>query len=202
MYARYVIATAAFAVVGHCGPAPVASRNAVSIAKRQMNADSTCQVFGIDFQSGGSYFINVASNADFMTVTDFEGCNNDTASIMLINNDIGDQYYCTSIPTVPDDTPEMSTCPVEKSQLVSGNYSIISLGNNGNGNPFAVERDFVLTVGQQQTTTVTVSVPYTLTMQSTSTVTCKSLLLPFREIWPDGKQPPPLSQVQRASRTT
>jgi hypothetical protein len=41
----------------------------------------------------------------------------------------------------------MTTCPIEKDQMVSGEWSILVIGNNADGNPFAYERDFNLTVG-------------------------------------------------------
>jgi hypothetical protein len=41
----------------------------------------------------------------------------------------------------------MTTCPIEKDQMASGEWSILVIGNNADGNPFAYERDFNLTVG-------------------------------------------------------
>jgi hypothetical protein len=41
----------------------------------------------------------------------------------------------------------MTTCPIEKDQMTSGAWSILVIGNNADGNPFAYERDFNLTVG-------------------------------------------------------
>ncbi|KAK5118218.1 hypothetical protein LTR85_008198 [Meristemomyces frigidus] len=170
---------AAAAAIAGAGPSdaelPMLHDN-VALSKRQMNANSTCQVFGIDFQNGGSYFLNINSTTDFMAVSQFQSCNNDTASILLVNDDTGDQYDCNSVPTVPDGVSQAPTCPIEKSQLVSGNYSLLTIGNNGNGNPFAYQRDFNLTVGQQQTAMVTVTKPYTLSIQSTSTATSTSVI--------------------------
>lgn len=171
MYARFFAATAAFSTLVSGNPAITAQHDAAFVLKRQMNSNSTCQVFGIDFQNGGSYFINSASNANFTIVSQFEGCNNDTATIMLVNDQTSDEYECTSVPTVPNDVSQTSTCPIEKSQLVSGNYSILTLGNNGNGNPFAYERDFVLTVGLQQTVTVTATADCTYTSYPATTTT-------------------------------
>jgi len=161
--------------------------------RRQNNADSVCSVYGIDIQGGGSYFVNTASNDDFTVVSQFEGCtsrfrnatlpngslsltmcsgNNDTAHILLVNDQTTDEYECTSLIPVPDDVSLMSTCPIKKSQMSSGSWSILTLGNNGDGEPFSYKRDFTLDVGPQQTTTVTVSAPYTLTLQETSTIQC------------------------------
>jgi len=47
--------------------------------------------------------------------------------------------------------------------MSSGNWTILVIGNNGNGNPFAYERDFTLTLGPQVTETVTNTVTYTQT---------------------------------------
>ncbi|KAK0840127.1 hypothetical protein LTS02_015622 [Friedmanniomyces endolithicus] len=149
----------------------------VDLRARQDGGDSACSVFGIDFQGGGSYFINSNSNDNFTLVAEFEGCQNDTADIILVNEQTSDEYECSRLPTVPDDTRQMSTCPVLKGQMSSGNWSILTLGNNGNGDPFSYQRDFTLQVGPQQTVTTTVHAPYTLTLQSTSTLECTSPFL-------------------------
>jgi hypothetical protein len=70
-----------------------------SLAARQDNTNSTCLVYGIDFVEGGSYFINSNSNVDFTTVQQFSGCNNDDASILLVQQSTEDEYECTSVPT-------------------------------------------------------------------------------------------------------
>lgn len=165
-------AVVAFASIATAGP--VTSPNLVNLFERQENADSTCLSYGIDFVEGGSYFINTLSNASFTTVSQFSGCNNDTASILLVNDSTEEEYECTSVPTVPNDVSQMSTCPILKSQMTSGEWSILVIGNNGNGNPFAYERDFTLTCGPQQTTTVTPTVTYTATDQPIGTTTCKT----------------------------
>lgn len=48
----------------------------------------------------------------------------------------------------------MDSSPIPKSSLISGEYSIIIISNNGDGDPIAYERDISLTVGPQQTSTV------------------------------------------------
>jgi hypothetical protein len=48
---------------------------------------------------------------------------------------------------VPTNTSQLSTCPLEKDQMSTGEWTILVIGNNGDGNPFAYERDFSLTVG-------------------------------------------------------
>ncbi|RMZ28856.1 hypothetical protein D0859_07056 [Hortaea werneckii] len=174
MYA--ILGLAATAVLGRAFASPVSGPGLSEIVRRQNNADSTCQVFGKDFQAGGSYFLNSNSSQNFMASYQLRGCNDATADVMLVNMNNGDQYFCSSVPTVPDNTTQVSTCPVQHSQLTTANYSIITLGNNGKGNPFAVQRDFVLNVGKQETSTVTISMPSTVTSTPMNTVTTPSSL--------------------------
>lgn len=135
-----------------------------------------CNTYGLDFQDGGNYFINTNSNASFTFVSSFMGCQNDTASVMLINQSTGDQYDCGSVPTVPDNAPELATCPVLKDQIASGDYLIIAVGNNGNGTPFAYQREFNISAGPQQT--ITNYYTPTVTSRPIVITTCK--LLPNR----------------------
>ena len=143
----------------------------------------TCISFGIDFVDGGSYFQNSLSTDDFTFVSEYEGCNSDNASNILVAP-TGDEWLCSSTPLQPADTPELSTCPIEKAQLFSGAWSILTISNNGDGDPIAYERDFSLVVGPQQTVTitptVTVSATYTPVVNSTSTsvVVTTSVLTP------------------------
>lgn len=146
---------------------------AAHLFKRQDNTDSTCYAYGVDFVDGGSYFINTASNASFTCVSEFEGCNNYTADISLVYGGDGTQYDCGSVATVPDDADMMATCGISKSDMVTGNWSILAIGNNGDGNPFAWERDFYLSCGPQQTTTVTPTATYTITTTPSTTMTCE-----------------------------
>jgi hypothetical protein len=53
--------------------------------------------------------------------------------------------------------------PLNKTQLATGEWSIIILSNNGNGDPIAYQRDFSLTVGPQSTATVTPTITANLT---------------------------------------
>lgn len=46
---------------------------------------------------------------------------------------------------------------IQKDNLVSGEYSILVLSNNGAEDPIAYQRDFSLLVGPQQTTTVSLT---------------------------------------------
>lgn len=152
---------------------PAQDNVATEILKRQMNASSVCTTFGVDFQSGGNYFINSNSNESFTLVSKFEGCNDDLASLMLVNKDTTDQYDCGQVPTVPNDTPQLATCQILKNQLVSGTYLIIAIGNNGNGEPFSYQREFTIQVGPQQTITQYPTVTSTTT--PIVTTTCTSL---------------------------
>ncbi|KAI7028014.1 hypothetical protein KC355_g126 [Hortaea werneckii] len=169
MYAFWALAATTALQRTFASPAP--GQELSDIVSRQKNTDSTCQAFGLDFQDGGSYFLNSNSSHDFMASYQFRGCNDATADVMLVNMNNGDQYFCSSVPTVPDNTTQVSTCPVQHGQLTTANYSIITLGNNGNGSPFAVQRDFVLNVGRQETSTVTISTPSTVTSNPINTVT-------------------------------
>ncbi|RMY72614.1 hypothetical protein D0863_04395 [Hortaea werneckii] len=183
MYA--LLALAATAGLGRTLASPASGPELSEIVRRQNNADSTCQVFGLDFQDGGSYFLNSNSSQNFMASYLFKGCNDAIADVMLVNMNNGDQYFCSSVPTVPDNSTQVSTCPVQHSQLTTANYSIITLGNNGKGNPFAVQRDFVLNVGRQETSTVTISMPATVTSNPINTVTKISVVTTTSTVVPN-----------------
>jgi hypothetical protein len=144
-----------------------------SLIERQIEG---CNTYGLDFQDGGNYFINTNSNDSFTFVSSFVGCQNDTASVMLINQNTGDQYDCGSVPTVPDNAPELATCPVHKDEIASGDFLIIAVGNNGNGTPFAYQREFNISAGPQQTITNY----YTPTVTSTPIVITTCKLFPNR----------------------
>ncbi|KAI6849768.1 hypothetical protein KC332_g724 [Hortaea werneckii] len=202
MYA--ILGLAATAVLGRAFASPVSGPGLSEIVRRQNNADSTCQVFGKDFQAGGSYFLNSNSSQNFMASYQLRGCNDATADVMLVNMNNGDQYFCSSVPTVPDNTTQVSTCPVQHSQLTTANYSIITLGNNGKGNPFAVQRDFVLNVGKQETSTVTISMPSTVTSTPMNTVTKVSVVTTTSTIVPEpapSSAPSSLGTTQSPTQT-
>lgn len=69
---------------------------------------NTCQSFGVDFISDGSYFQNSLSTDNFTAVQDFEGCTNDTSHNVLVDPR-GKQYECSMTPMSPDDTSEQLT---------------------------------------------------------------------------------------------
>jgi hypothetical protein len=49
------------------------SAGIVNPVLKQRDPNSICESFGIDFQDGGSYFINQASTDQFQAVSQFEG---------------------------------------------------------------------------------------------------------------------------------
>ncbi|KAI7253686.1 hypothetical protein KC343_g3657 [Hortaea werneckii] len=210
MYA--LLALAATAGLGRTLASPASGPELSEIVRRQNNADSTCQVFGLDFQDGGSYFLNSNSSQNFMASYQFRGCNDAIADVMLVNMNNGDQYFCSSVSTVPDNSTQVSTCPVQHSQLTTANYSIITLGNNGKGNPFAVQRDFVLNVRRQETSTVTISMPATVTSNPINTVTKISVVTTTSTVVPNqtpssspssfGTAQPPTQTITQTDRIT
>ncbi|KAI7156093.1 hypothetical protein KC349_g6501 [Hortaea werneckii] len=210
MYAFWALA--ATTALQRTFASPASGQELSDIVRRQNSADSTCQVFGLDFQDGRSYFLDSKSSQNFMVSYQFRGCNNATADVMLVNMNNGDQYFCSSVPTVPENTTQVSTCPVQHSQLTTANYSIITLGNNGNGSPFAVQRDFVLDVGRQETSTVTISTPSTVTSNPINTVTRISVVTTTSTVGPApapssasasfGTAPPPTQTITQTDRIT
>ncbi|PSN60895.1 hypothetical protein BS50DRAFT_639589 [Corynespora cassiicola Philippines] len=145
---------------------------------------ANCQSYGMDFQNNGSYFQNSLSNDNFTFVTQFDNCSDDVAYNILVDPN-GDQTLCSDTRLEPDDTNQLSTCPIQKSQLSSGDWSIVIISNNGDEtNPVAFERDFRLSVGPQSTITYTPTATATLvstpvvTATSTSTDTSTTVLEP------------------------
>ncbi|RMY74015.1 hypothetical protein D0863_03509 [Hortaea werneckii] len=193
MYAFWVLAATTALQRTFASPAP--GQELSDILRRQNNADSTCQVFGLDFQDGGSYFLNSNSSQNFMASYQFRGCNDATADVMLVNMNNGDQYFCSSVPTVPDNATQVSTCPVQHGQLMTANYSIITLGNNGNGNPFAVQRDFVLNNQRLADRSVEISVV-------TTTSTVGPAQAPSSASASVGTAPPPTQTITQTDRIT
>ena len=148
-----------------------------NIMRRQMNASSVCSTSAVNYQDGGDYFINTNFNQAFLIVSTFQGCNNDTADILLVNESTRDQYDCGQVLTVPDGVPQTAICPILKSQFTSGTYLIITVGNNGNGQPFAYQIQITIRVGTQQTLTRYSTATTTTTTKTTTpiiTVNCKS----------------------------
>ncbi|KAF2248022.1 hypothetical protein BU26DRAFT_565441 [Trematosphaeria pertusa] len=151
------------------------------VALGARTAMAVCQSYGIDFQHGGKYFQNSLSSDDFTFVSQFEGCRNDTAENILVDPK-GNQSLCSQTPLTPDNEDTSSTCPIKKSQLFDGPWSIVIISKNGDGEPIAYERDFSITVGPQSTSTYTPTATATVvttpvvTMTSTTTSTTTSVL--------------------------
>lgn len=103
--------------------------------------DSICYSYGVDFVDEGSYFINSLSSDPFTSVSTFKGCNTGLADILLVAPD-NEEYLCDDIPTTPDDTAQLSKCPILKNQMSSGHWLLLILGNNGDypAQPFAWQR--------------------------------------------------------------
>ncbi len=97
----------------------------VSAFLAQIARSQTCVSFGVDFQSGDSYFQNSLSTDPFTFVSRFEGmcycafshacthvlgvgCLKDVANNILVDPN-GDELQCSNTDLQPDDTPEIST---------------------------------------------------------------------------------------------
>ncbi|KAF2255605.1 hypothetical protein BU26DRAFT_443779 [Trematosphaeria pertusa] len=145
--------------------------------------NSICYSYGVDFVDEGHYFINTLSNEQFTCVSTFKGCNNDVADVLFVDPN-GDEVLCSQIPTTPEDTPELSTCPILKSQMVSGDWIILILGNNDDGQPFAWQRDLYLTCGPQATTTSTPTATFDVTSTPVVTSTSTSTFVITSEFGP------------------
>ncbi|KAG9694475.1 hypothetical protein KCU95_g5619, partial [Aureobasidium melanogenum] len=137
-----------------------------------------CESYGVDFQTNGDYFQNISSTAPFTFASIFEGCQNDTANNILVDPN-GNEYQCTDTPLQPDDVIELSTCPMDKNEMWTGDWSLLIISNNGDGDPIAYERDFYLSVGIPSTITYTPTVTITSTstpvVMATSTSTIVSI---------------------------
>jgi hypothetical protein len=117
--------------------------SALAAAISLASAGDICNVFGIDFKDGEKYFINTLSDDDFTFVSQFDGCSGGIANNMLVppedapdNNEL----ICSDVDVTPGGTPEMATCPIKKSGMVSGLWLILVMGDNPGGEPFAYER--------------------------------------------------------------
>jgi hypothetical protein len=105
------------------------------------DSESICYSYGVDFLDEGSYFINSNSTESFSAVSTFKGCNTDVADILLIDpEDV--EYICDDVPTTPDETNQLSGCPIRKNQMSSGHWTLLILGDNGAypAQPFAWQR--------------------------------------------------------------
>ncbi|OJD37605.1 p-loop containing nucleoside triphosphate hydrolase [Diplodia corticola] len=140
---------------------------------------SDCVSYGIDFQNEGSYFINKALAENFTAVSEFEGCAGGTADVLLVDPNYT-EYICTDVAVTPDDTPQLSSCPILKNQMFSGDWLIVVFGNNGpnvDDSPYAYQRELFLTVGTQVTSTYTSTVTWDVTSTPILTTNLTSTLL-------------------------
>ncbi|KAJ8109549.1 hypothetical protein OPT61_g7381 [Boeremia exigua] len=147
--------------------------------------DSICYSSGVDFVDEGHYFINSLSTDRFTSVSTFKGCNTDVADILLIDPE-NIEYLCDEVPTTPGDTPQLSSCPIQKNQMSSGHWLLLILGNNGAfpAQPFAWQRDLYLTVGPQVTSTYTSTMTVVTTTFPITTTTETSTSLLVTEVGP------------------
>ena len=136
----------------------------------------TCLSYGVDFQTNGNYFQNISSTAPFTFASLFEGCESDVANNILVDPN-GDEYQCTDTPLQPDDVIELSTCPLDKDQMWTGDWSVLIISNNGDGDPIAYERDFYLSVGLPSTITYTPTVTVTSTSTPLVVITATSTIV-------------------------
>ncbi|KAK3117525.1 hypothetical protein LTR53_001042 [Teratosphaeriaceae sp. CCFEE 6253] len=144
--------------------------SAALLAFAASTSAQTCDSYGLDFQNGGSYFQNSLSSDLFTALQEFEGCQNDTANNVFVDPN-GDQSQCSDSALTPDDMPQLITCADwPKNKLYNGEWSLLIISNNGNGDPIAYERDFSLSVGPQQTTTISTSIATTTVPSRTTTI--------------------------------
>ncbi|CAE7010204.1 hypothetical protein CFE70_001860 [Pyrenophora teres f. teres 0-1] len=154
----------------------VAAGSLSSLVSSQVtDPNAICYSYGVDYMDEGNYFINSLSNEDFAAVSYFKGCNGGKADVLLVAPEEAQgetEFLCSQIPTTPDEVNQLSTCPIEKSQMQSGHWLLLVIGNNGkDGQPFAWQRDLYLTVGPQATSTYTPTITMTITSIPTQTKT-------------------------------
>lgn len=113
------------------------------LAQDECPPAGTCQSFGVDFTDGDTFFQNTLSNEQFNATQEFSGCQDDTSNNILIGPN-GDSFECDGTSLVPADQDMTFSCPVQKSALESGDYSIVVISNNGGCSPIAYQRDFII----------------------------------------------------------
>jgi hypothetical protein len=101
----------------------------LAFAVRAYDNSTQCNAFGMDFQDGGSYFINSASTDNFTSVTQFtgrwqvekvewssltlSGCNPNSkpANVWFVPPS-GNEMECSTLPTTPDSVNQVSSWQV------------------------------------------------------------------------------------------
>ncbi|EPE30348.1 P-loop containing nucleoside triphosphate hydrolase [Glarea lozoyensis ATCC 20868] len=148
-------------------------------------AIADCASYGIDFIDGGSYFIDNTLSKPFTFLSDFEGCDSKTITPILVGPD-EESYFCTDIPTSPDNTSFQSSCPIQQTAFTSGQWLIVIEGST-----FAFVRTFTITAGTPVYTTVTgtatvgiTSTPDAATSTTTSTSIGSTVLQPSTTVIP------------------
>lgn len=116
---------------------------AASFSLVNSDPNSICYSYGVDFVDENSYFINSLSTEQFTSVSYFQGCNVGLADVLFVDPD-DDEYLCSQLQTAPENEFKMSTCPIQKRQMVSGHWLLLVLGNNGDGQPFAWQRGRII----------------------------------------------------------
>jgi hypothetical protein len=91
-------------------------------------AVADCESFGVDFHGGKSYFQNSLSGDPFTFVSQYEGCDADVATNVLVDPN-GDQYLCSDTPLQPADTDQLSTWSVATglSLVEDGTLTLVAL---------------------------------------------------------------------------
>lgn len=168
--------------------------------------NSVCRSYGVDFVDEGRYFINSQSTESFTCVSTFEGCNQDIADVLFARvgseGESTDEYICTQVETTPANEPKLSTCPILKSQMKSGSWIILVIGNNDDGFPFAWQRDLILDVGPQATVAYTPTVTFNITNTPTITATSTEVQIIDSTIGPLSTTTLPLATAKYTKTVT
>ncbi|KAK4501589.1 hypothetical protein PRZ48_007398 [Zasmidium cellare] len=107
---------------------------------------SPCHSFGIDYRDGGSYFLESSRSVSFTALQYFTGCQNDVAENLLIDPS-GNEKRCNRTPMQPEGVAQRVDCG--GIQVYTGDWSILVLSYNGGAEPIMDQRDFHLSVGEQ-----------------------------------------------------
>ncbi|KAF2170938.1 hypothetical protein M409DRAFT_51178 [Zasmidium cellare ATCC 36951] len=103
----------------------------------------SCHSVGIDYQDGGSYFLEASRSLSFTALQYFSDCQNDFADNLLIDPS-GNEKRCNRTPMQPDGLLHQVDC--EGINVYTGDWSILILSYNGGAEPLMDQRDFHLSV--------------------------------------------------------